>query len=119
MKDANQMTPEELRALADQKEEGEKPIKTGELKHDLYCFDSNAVKYHMNNMEYWMVTKEEVDLFIATVEKLCCSLDLKKGAKFICFLEDGGESWYDDVNYGVEGVGADWAEKHLTNIKKV
>ena len=115
MKDANFMTPDELRALADKKEAEDVIAKTGELKHDLYCFDEHDITFKLHEMD-WMITKEEFDSFLDYVSK-STPMELKKGTPFVCFMEDGEESWYDDVNYGIEGVGSDWAEKHLINIK--
>ncbi len=120
MKDANQMTPEELRALADQREFDivDKVIKTGELKHDLYYFDFKDVSSLAQDMEFW-ATKEELDIFIKDVMSLAPSLNLKKGDSFSCYHYSYEDMWFDDDGVGMEEMPNEWAEKHLINIKDV
>jgi len=116
MKDANFMTPDELRALADEKEAESVIAKTGELKHDLYCFDIRDGINRLLRDADWLITESEKNNFVDKISELI-KIELPKGTPFVCFMENGEESWYDDINYGVEGVGSDWAKEHLTNIK--
>lgn len=110
MKNADEMTPEELRRLADEKEfeEQYKVVKTGILKHDLYYIDEDPIKVSTNGVG--VVTKERWDEILKNLLKTepC----LEKGDTFECYLEDGEEYWHDEDGY-VEGESAEWAKEHL------
>ena len=41
------------------------------------------------------------------------------GTKFVCFIDEDGEAWYDDINYGIENMDADWAAKYLRDIQPI
>lgn len=119
--DANSMTPQQLRKLADEKEENSKPIKEGFLKEDLYSFDgdsSNYNAYFIKHRDFWLYSKKTKDEIIKDFASKF-ALVLKAGTKFVCFLDKGKETWFDDVNYGVESMSEEWAEKYLVNIQKV
>ena len=116
MKNLEDMTPDELRAFADKKENEawERPVKKATLKHDLYHINGEIRLY--DHLE-WFSTLEEVNNFIQSYIKN--DIDLKKGAVFTCFDDNGNDSWFDDEGFGVEGAGQEWADKHLENIKDV
>lgn len=117
--DANDMTPSQLRELANKKEREAKPFKTGKLKFDLY----QKIYYSINlpNEEFWLYSTEEVqkqiDEFMKKVKENF-DLVLKKDTEFVCLLIEGKECWFDNVNYGVESMNEEWASKYLTDIKK-
>lgn len=124
MKDAESMTPDELRvradelrALADEKEDI--PVKRGILKHDLYkpLFDGIDIK---KETDYTLLTEHQRDVLI---EKFSKGFEkaLPKGTTFIAYRYDGGEIvWYDYVldTYGYE-YDEEWAEQNLENITDV
>jgi hypothetical protein len=117
--DANSMSPAELRALADNKEKDEvdRPVKTGTLKFDLYDFDDFDLDwYYTFDPECMYFTKEEVDQCVKELPSKF-KIVLSKGTKFVCYLENDRDSWYDTSNYGVERMSNKWAEKHLENIQ--
>lgn len=117
MKDADSMTPEELRALANKKEEDEilNPTvkKTGVLKHDLYTHNLyNISKDTILKELDWLTTKEEIDKVMGSfkIEKV-----LLAGTVFECYGED---DWNDTI--GETDCMPDWwADLHLENIKDV
>lgn len=95
--------------------------KKGYLKHDLYNFNTD----HYQGMvfrkpwgSFWLLTKEQQDKLIEEF-KSRFSLVLKEGAEFVCYIVDGKEEWYDNENYGVEGVDETWAAEYLRGITKV
>lgn len=118
MKDADQMTPEELRELADEKENDGKVVKTGMLKHDLYegFYDRN--RYEHIDFGHWLITKDQRDRLIEDFKRELC-LVLPKGTKFVA-LKFGNEiSWFDDINYGCENQSEEWANENLENIIEI
>lgn len=116
--DANCLSPKELRELADKKEAENKVAKVGYLKCDLYNFNSDASWNGIcfkKSTDFWLYTEKTKDKIIKEfIDRF--SMVLPKGAKFVCFVIDGEDQWFDDVNYGVEGMDAKWAEKWLENI---
>lgn len=117
---ANDMTPAQLRELADKKEKESKPIKKGKLKFDLY--NQKYVFIDVSDTSFWLYSTEEVQSKIDEfVEKAKSNfkLVLKKDTEFVCYLRDGQECWYDNVNYGIEEMNEEFASKYLTDIKKV
>lgn len=120
--DANTLTPAELRALADKKEQESIPVKEGFLKFDLHSFHEQYSgfapgKYQIfQKHNFWLFTdKEKAEIIKDFTERF--TKVLNKGDRFVCFLEDGRETWYDDEGYGVEAMDTDWANKYLENIK--
>jgi hypothetical protein len=112
--DAEKMTPAELRKLADTKEQkGDEFVKEGFLKHDLYEYNENS-NINLSIYDFWLFTKEDMDelLAIPRFEKV-----LSKGTRFICFIDNDEENWYDNIEYGIESMSSEWAEEHLENIK--
>lgn len=106
-------------------EEKEKPYREAFLKHDLWdcdCFDqycdfdfSNPFK---NNSGFPQLTEAEVKGLIKAFQDSFEKV-LEKGARFVSYIDDGEELWYDDEGYGIEGVDNDWAEKYLENFKEL
>lgn len=119
----NSLSPKELRELADKKELEDRVVKIGYLKEDLYDFHSNGngngIVFRRNWAKLcWLNTKKEKENIIKDF-KSRFELVLPAGTKFVCFLYEGREEWYDDVNYGLEGMDAAWAEKYLEKIINV
>ena len=103
-------------------EDEDKPTKEGFLKFDLYTAPRD--NYEVSDQVIWhgpmippdpLVSKTVRDSVIEAF-KDHCYLALEKGCRFIYFINDG---WYDCGNYGLEGMGDEWAEDHLENIKKL
>lgn len=120
--DANNMTPTELRKLADQKEEENKVIKEGFLKEDLYSFSNSyagdAGLSFRKTDEDWLSRRVDRDRIIQEFIN-SFELVLPKGTRFVAFRYNGTIHWFDDINYGVEEADEDWAEKHLENIRDI
>lgn len=117
--DANLMSPEELRELANKKEEENNPVKVGFLKMDLYGFQSDSyesMSFKKSWGNFWLKTEKQKS---ATIEEFKSRFEkvLEKGAKFVCYMIDGEESWFDDEGYGVENMDNKWANKYLENIQ--
>lgn len=130
--DANVMTADELFALAYKKqqeerdrlsqevavEEEEKVVKTGRLKNDLYEFPDNMFNLDSYSSEYWF-SEADVNVLVDKFRSLF-EVIVKKGTKFVCYVYDGEESWYqDEESYVMEDMSAEWAKKHLENIEDV
>lgn len=118
---SHQMTPDELRDLADAIEQESIVRKVGYLKEDLYNFssdDSSGICFHQEWGDFWLKTKSERDALIAKFSSNFKKV-LDKGTKFNCYFVDGKELWYDSVNYGVEEMSKEWAEKWLVDIQEV
>ena len=96
------------------------PIKYGYLKQDLYSYIAPA-----KICEYNVHTVRDRD---NAVERLhnAFIIALRKGTEFVCYRDGNSESWFDNINYGIEGENAVWASKFLDitdkrkkkNIKK-
>ena len=119
MKDLNDMTPDELREYANQKEKQEedgKAIKTAEAKYNLYYINKDNLKNIMDDISYdWIISIDEIDSLLSQI-KGEIELIISKGDDFECINEDG-DSWYDLTSGWVEGFDEEWAKIHLTNIK--
>lgn len=118
---ANQMTPKELRELANKKEKEDKPIKFGYLKCDLYAFQStvgyNGIHfYKMKNVEF-LQSKEQKDELIKEFASRFIKV-VSKGDRFECYLDDNIETWWSEFG-DVESMDSEWAEKYLENITKI
>lgn len=121
------MTSDQLRGYADKTgSEGENELedkvkKRGYLKCDLYSFESDRVQriaFEKSWGDFWLFTKNHQQKMIKEFEDKF-SLVLKEGTEFVCYVVNGVEEWYDNVNYGVEGVSKEWAEKYLRDIEEV
>lgn len=111
------MSPQELRKLADKKEQENVVRKVGYLKCDLYNFQSDrngSINFSASWGSFWLKTKEEKDDLIREFKSRFEKV-LKKGTKFVCFITDGEECWFDDENYGVESMTTAWAAEWLEN----
>lgn len=104
-----------LRYRAEQ--DGRKPKKEGFLKTDLYTYEYG--EDWERDTQFWLYTEKELEIARKEFENSFKRV-LKKGTRFICFInESGTESWFDDVNYGVEGQDKAWAKLYLTNIRDI
>ncbi len=119
--DINSLTPQQLRDLADKKEVENRVVKSGYLKTDLYNFDSNSIDglfFTKSWGDFWLKSNDEklrlIQEFDSRFKKV-----LDKGTKFICFNRDGKEHWSDNINYGLDGLSGEWAEKYLENIVEI
>jgi hypothetical protein len=81
-----------------------KPTKEAYLRHDLYQVEERIIRHGF-------YSKENIPFLGEMI--------LPKNTKFVYFetnpeleFDDGG--WYDDVGYGIEGVGDEFAIEHLT-----
>lgn len=132
-----EMTPQELRDIADKKEreahfnaidanikvlsDKREPIKQGFLKHDMYKVIDNNITVHdaglkeCRSNDFELVTSEckqkIVDLFDEQFK-----LALPHGTRFVCFIEHEQERWYDQGSGYVKGGSIYWAEQHLENF---
>lgn len=122
MNNADLMTPDELRELANKKERESQIVRRGVLKHDLYhpptVYGFAGICYYNSKMGHWLLTEQQKN---AAVEEFAESFKkvLPKGTPFIAFKVDGELCWYDDINYGCEDEPNEWAEEHLENIEVV
>lgn len=103
-----------------------KPIKTAVAKHDIYYRQNlediiATQRLSLNSLchRHWFVGKEVIGEFLANLQTSLSSISpvVPKGAPFVCYLEDGDELWFDDVNYGIESQDKKWAELHLENVE--
>jgi hypothetical protein len=90
------------------------PKKMAFLSKDLYSYSSgrgcDLVFIKRNN--FWLCDYKTKEQWIEDFKNHFV-LRLPIGTKFVCYMEDGEESWYDDVGYGIEGMSRDWADKYL------
>lgn len=113
------LTEEEFKLISRNRENKKKiedewkPVLTGELKHDLYSFYISSDFYHESYFSW--VTLEQKESLIKDI----FSLSAEKGTKFECFIQKGEKCWFDVENLGFEELPDEWANEHLTNIKKV
>ncbi len=99
------------------KAEENMPIKEGFLKEDLYEYVNDDD--WMDNIPFWLYTIKEKNKAIKEVSNSFKKV-LKKGTRFVCFLDKGAESWYDDpAIFGVEDMDEKWAKLYLENIRKI
>lgn len=118
---ANLMNAAELRALADQKDAEEIPIKEGFLKEDLYDFDSpsghGGIYYHRSDFPCCFFTKADKTEAIEDF-KSKFKLVIKKGTRFVAYFYSGEVLWFEE-NHNLEEMSADWANKNLENIRSL
>ena len=113
------LTPEEENLILEMRkkkkleEDRNKPKKMGFLKHNIYFYSQP----HMPETYASMITQSEKDSLIEDYES-CFSL-LESGTKCVCFIDDGVELWFDDVNFGIEERDSDWAKENLINIQDI
>ena len=103
-------------------EEALKPKKVGYLKEDLYSYENDEgcnLKFYADcESGFWLCNKEQKNKWIEEFSKHF-EIALKKGSKFVCYIDDDEDRWYDDHNYGVESMDAEWAQKFLENIENI
>lgn len=117
MKNADEMSPQELRELADQKEQSQinKVIKIGFLKEDLWTPPYTYGKDDADTEEYIHIIN--TDAKNKMIQGYIDSFDpLSKGSKFTCVLTKYGPVWYDKDGEEYED---DFAERYLENIQEV
>ena len=106
---------EQLILIKRAQDEDAKPKKIGELKEDLYINNSRDNNGDVAIDVPWYCSTSEKDEaisdFVDSFEKIGAAGDI-----FDCYIGTGEDRWY-DREYGVEGMDAEWAENHLTNIK--
>lgn len=113
------LTKEEERIILEfrEKNNSNKPIKSGVLKHDLVdrdCF--NLSDFFETDEDF--ITFEELEHAIISAKNAAINTiyQIKAGSKFLCYMENGDDCWYDDVGHGVECMDDEWAKRHLKNI---
>ena len=105
-------------------EESTRPKKTATLKVDLYEYDTDDrscdLGYYRESENYMcLCEKHTMDKWIKEFKEHFV-LELPKGTPFVCYIYgDGKEYWFDDVNYGIEEMGSEWASKFLENVKDI
>ena len=95
--------------------------KVGYLKMDLYGtpFDNRSGNYRSHIKTYHLVTAADKEELINEFNSQF-DVALPQGSKFVCFMNrDGSESWFDDVNYGIEDMDGAWAKKYLEKIETI
>ena len=115
MTNANDLSPAELRALADKKEEEAKIRKVGILKHDLYDYPSvigvGGLHYHRDDVGHLMTSTKKDEIINNFMRGF--KLIAPRGTKFNCYLIDGEEYWEDDNGIGIETTDPEWVKNHL------
>ena len=108
------LTPEEEWLILQRRksEEAKKPKKIGFLKEDMYEFNPPPGKFGLWNFFTFSETNSLIKEF-----KECFKKTLLAGSKFICYIENGKESWYDCDNFGYERLNSDWAKENLINVR--
>lgn len=118
MPEATNMTPQQLRELADRMEEEQKPIKTGRAKQAIYAWDGCNLelpdKFRRDQSYFFESEKSEImhDLNKQVAESFC--LIAAPGDLFYCYNFDGKELW---ANNEME-EGPEWARKNLIDIQE-
>ena len=104
--DANLMSAQELMSLAYKKQQEErdrlaqecvdedKVVKIGYLKHNLYEFPGGNFDVEHYCSEYFFPEEEITKLVDKFKEEF--AVIAKKGSKFICYIYDDEESWYEE-----------------------
>jgi len=116
-----ELTPEEELLILEKRrqkeleEERDRPKKMGFFKEDKYLYYTSRIESEGDYSE--LITKSKKD---ALVKKFLDNfVFIKAGTKFVCFIDDGIEFWFDDVGIGIEEEDADWAKENLTNIQDI
>jgi hypothetical protein len=112
MNNTDTMSPQELRALADKKEQENKVQKIGYLKHNLYSLDIDYDLSRYLREGLFCIEKSEKEEIEKKIKGLF-KITAKKNTKFVCFIVDDKECWFDDENIGIESMPQEWAEKNL------
>jgi hypothetical protein len=111
MMEAEYMTPQQLRELADKKEKESNIVATGRLKHDIFSWHA---PYKGSNTytvaEQWYL-EHEVKNIIKDFSDGFHTV-LPAGTPFHCQIVDGEPNWFDDKGV-VEFMDDFWARENL------
>jgi alpha-L-arabinofuranosidase len=96
-----------------QEQEEDKPKLQGFAKHNIYMVNDDC--YQMGNWWFSQSARDEV------IQDFIEHFDLaaKKGSKFVCFIIDKRQSWYDDDGYGIDNMSDQWAQENLQDITEI
>ena len=120
------LTDEEKKMILAKRIEDDKntPKKTGRLKHDLIYLDIRGgsidtdVSDIINKYGYY-IPEIEIDKIIERFRnQLKSATIIETDTPFDCYIDCNQEQWYDSIGEGIEGMDAEWAKLHLTDIKK-
>ena len=107
------LTPQQLRALADLKEneigyedEEDKPVKTGILKCDLYYINTGDLIDYIDDFmdDNKLAIKEDLDKIQNIMVEKIAELVLPKGWKFTAYKDGDSLLWYDDDKGFIEDI---------------
>lgn len=120
--DRMKLTEKEKQLILEKRKLEESNIakKVGYLKHNLYTTDFD-IKYPQtyDTLCTAKVRQQYIQKFNKAIRDACC-LAAPKGTKFVCFINlNKSESWYDDMNYGIENRSSVWARSNLVNIQNI
>lgn len=90
-------------------EQDDKPKKFAFARSNIYI-----LRKRIEN-SYSIFDEDEKNSAIANAFELVIPV----GTKFVCFIDDNEESWYDDIGYGIEAMNHEWARKYLKNIRRI
>lgn len=120
VKKLEDMTPAELRAYADEKEqELNKPklIKTAVIAKNIYIlYDERDIWDYIRNVEGNFIDEEQIDKILQNIKDGCKIATAGEECK--CVLDYGEEVWYCEEN-DLEDWDKETAEKWIKDIKKV
>ena len=111
MKDANKMTPTELKELAREKEQKTVVNMEGTLKHNIY----SILDPEVTDDQYFWLSQKEIDELVKKI-RATKKIILPKGLKFYRLVKF--KYWYDSISGDYE-FDDDWAQKHLIKIKTI
>lgn len=102
---------EELREKQRIEDEKNTPKFEGTLKHNLYVAEKGT--FEISN---WLLSEDELNEEIQSFRE-SFEIKIPAGSKFVCFVDNCDQSWYDDVCAGIENMSEEWAKDNLENIK--
>lgn len=113
--------------IAKRKAEDEtKPKKTGILRQSLFILSSPSpeitfnVQHIIDKEKGWWISRDSILGIVEQIkDELMSEVVAPAGTKFVCYIVNGEELWYDDHNIDIEEMDSDWAQKHLTDIKPI
>ena len=109
-----QLILEKRKKEESKKEESNKARKIGFLKENIYEFRPTNSKYGI----YDYFSESEKNNEIEEFKKLF-KLTMQAGGRFVCYVDDGKDYWYDCEGFGYEHLNSDWAEVNLTDIQDI
>ena len=118
--DIRKMSTDEIKAELRRREEADsRPVKEGFLKTDLFHHGGVFRTLDCPGLsDPWFLTPGEVNTVVKAYKRSFEKI-LSAGARFLCYIEDGKESWWDEIGEEIEGASAEWAVVHLENIREV